>query len=768
MPFLFAVLLLLAAAPLAGQTAPPPSPQSPEPPAPQYEDAIEVVGVTPIHGLGVSIKLVPGNVQSATAGDVLRRPAALLSDVLLANVSSVHANDAQNNPFQPDIQFRGFTASPLLGLPQGLAIYQDGVRMNEPFGDTVNWELLPATAIASINVLPGSNPLFGLNALGGALSIQTKTGFTHPGHAARAFGGSFGRRWAEVESGAQRNNFSYFATGRFLAEDGWRDHSPSRLAQMFGNISWRDGRTTATASITAGNNRLIGNGAAPLELLEQDRREVFTHPDETKTALSAVTFNVRRIVNPQLSVDAVAFYRPATVKTFNGDDSPYEACEDEAFGDLLCAEDDDEPLSDQFGQLIPAGDDAEFNATNNTSTTRNRGFGGGLQAALTRPLAKRANHLLLGVSFDGGRSRYEADTEIAQLTDDRGTLGSGLVDSAAAVRLRTTTRHAGLYAADFFSLTPRVSLMGATRFTHSVVSLRDQLGDELTGDHNFSRLNGAGGATVDLGAGLSAFGSFSMSSRVPTPSELSCADPDDPCRLPNAFVSDPPLKQVVARTWEGGVRAAQGGTSWSAAAFRTVNRDDIIFVSSGALTSEGHFENVGDTLRQGIEVAAAGSIVSWAHISAGYTFLSATFQTPLILSSPNHPEEENGEIAVAKGASLPSAPRHNLKAAVAISAGPALLGANLRYTSSQYFRGDEANLLAPIDGAAVVDATVRYALNRKVAVIGQINNLFDAEYASFGLFGEPDEVLGDDYENPRFLGPGAPRAAWVGVEFSLP
>jgi outer membrane receptor protein involved in Fe transport len=734
--------------------------------APEYEDAIEVIGVTPIHGLGIAIHLVPGNVQSATAGDVLRRPASLLSDVLVANIGSVHANETQTNPFQPDIQFRGFTVSPLLGLPQGLAIYQDGVRMNEPFGDTVNWELLPTTAIASINVLPGSNPLFGLNALGGALSIQTKTGFTHPGHTARAFGGSFGRGWAEFESGAQRGALSYFATGRFLSENGWRDHSPSRMAQVFGNVSWRRDRTTARASITAGSNRLIGNGPAPVDLLEEDRRAVFTHPDETKTSIGVLTFNVRRVVNGRLSLDAVGFFRPARVKTFNGDDSPYEECEDNDLEGLLCAAGDDDAILDQFGAPIAADD--ELDATNNTSVTGNRGFGGGIQASLTAPMIGRANHFVAGFSFDGGRSRYEADTELAQLTEDRGTVGSGLLDSSAEVRLRTTSRHTGVYAADFLSVTPKFTVMGAARFTHSAIALRDQLGDELTGDHRFTRLNGAGGFTFSVTPRISTFGSFSTSSRVPTPSELSCADPDDPCRLPNAFVSDPPLQQVVAQTWEGGIRRTRGRAIWSAAAFRTVNHDDIVFVSSGALTNEGHFENVGDTLRRGLELSAAGSILPWAHVSGSYTYLDATFRTPLTLSSPNHPDEEDGEIHVRAGSTLPSTPRHHLKAAVALIAGPALLGGSVRYTSSQYFRGDEANLLEPIDGAAVVDANIRYAVNRRVALVGQFANVFGTEYASFGLFGEADEVLGDDYQNPRFLSPGAPRAAWIGVEVTLP
>src|SRR6185437_11274022 len=112
---------------------------------------------------------------------------------------------AQGNPYQQDLNFRGFTASPLLGTPQGVSIFQDGVRVNEPFGDVVNWDLIPQSAIASIQLIPGSNPAFGLNTLGGAVAIYTKSGAEFPGADVEVSGGSFGRKTAEFEwGGSQR------------------------------------------------------------------------------------------------------------------------------------------------------------------------------------------------------------------------------------------------------------------------------------------------------------------------------------------------------------------------------------------------------------------------------------------------------------------------------------------------------------------------------------------------------------------------------------
>jgi iron complex outermembrane receptor protein len=409
-----------------------------------------------------------------------------------------------------------------------------------------------------------------------------------------------------------------------------------------------------------------------------------------------------------------------------------------------------------------------FDATNNTSRTSSDGWGGSAQITMNQPLGARANDFIVGVSLDAGQSRYESDTELAVLTDTRGTVGTGILDSEAAVRLTSSVRHAGFYAADFFAIAPRVTLMGSARFTHSTVELRDQIGDDLTGDHSFTRLSPAAGATVTIAPDVTAYGSVSLSSRVPTPSELGCADPEDPCRLPNAFVADPPLEQVTARTIEGGVRGRlfSRRVSWNASVFHTINRDDILFISSGALTNQGHFENVGDTKRRGIELGAAGPL-GRARWTAAYTFLDATFATPLTLSSPNHPDAVDGEIAVEPGARLPGIPRHNAKLGLDMTVGRTSLAASLAAASGQYLRGDEANLLDPVDGYALVTLSARHALRRGIAVSASLTNPFGATYATFGLLGEPDGVLGDEYDDPRFLSPAAPFGIWVGMEFSI-
>ena len=231
---------------------------------------------------------------------------------------------------------------------------------------------------------------------------------------------------------------------------------------------------------------------------------------------------------------------------------------------------------------------------------------------------------------------------------------------------------------------------------------------------------------------------------------------------------------MVARTIEVGARGSlrRGATSvrYEAAAFRTTNSDDILFISSGAVANQGYFANVGDTRRQGLEAGLSGrerlgpraGTFDWALY---YTYTDATFQTAFRAPSATHPDAVNGAVDVPAGARIPSIPAHNGKVVVGWSSPIGLsAGFNVVADSSQYLRGDEANLLAPLPGFVVVGARVGYQIAEPVAVVLLVNNLFDAHYSTFGVLGDATDVLGASYDSPRFLGPGAPRAAWLELD----
>jgi outer membrane receptor protein involved in Fe transport len=259
--------------------------------------------------------------------------------------------------------------------------------------------------------------------------------------------------------------------------------------------------------------------------------------------------------------------------------------------------------------------------------------------------------------------------------------------------------------------------------------------------------------------------------------ELTCADPAAPCRLPNIFLADPPLKKVVSRTVELGLRLAAGATlRASAAVFRTELRDDIQFIStSGTAINSGFFQNVGDTRRQGVELALEGAPATSVRIRARYAYVDATFESPFTAFSPNNSSADaSGDIRIGAGDRIPGIPRHNFK--LRIEGDPferATLGASLVAFSSQYARGDENNRdgNGPVPGYALVDLDARWRFARGWELFGTVTNLFDRSYASFG-------VLGANFFNgpggsfdaaavqaEQFRTPGQPRAVWVGLRY---
>ena len=734
-----ALLWALVSAAAAGLAQDKPQEAPPDTP-PRFEETVEIVAVTPIHGLGVPKSKVPANVQSFTVGQFGDAGRPDLSRLLLDRAASVHVNDSQAGTFQPDVSFRGFTGSPLLGSSEGLAVYQDGVRVNEAFGDTINWDVLPSLAVASVNLMPGSNPLFGLNTLGGAVSVRMKDGFAAPGHQAWIRGGSFGRYNVEAETGGHDGAVAYYVAGSLTREAGWRDFSPSTVRRVFGDVAWRGAASQLNVNVTGASNDLTANGPAPVALLEEDRDAVFTHPDRTDNDLFMTTVkNFRTVAIGQL--DTVAYYRGTTVRTFNGDSAEAEADEGEGEGE----------------------EETGYDALNNRSRTRTHATGATVQL-FVRPAQWRSNNLLaVGGGFDTAATRFDFGSELATLTPDRGTIGSGLFDDDETVALESRTSTASLFVTDVWSI-GRVSLTGSARVNWTAVRLRDQIGSALNGDHTFARVNPAGGVTVQLRRDLNLYGSYTQSSRVPTPVELTCADPEDPCRLPNAFVSDPPLEQIVAATWEAGMRWGRGRVNLTTSAYSTTAADDIIFVSSGTLRGEGHFENIERTIRRGVEASINYDVRDRLSAFATYTLQKATFGTDLVVASQFHPLAEGAEIPVAEGSTLPGVPTHTAKFGVAGTITRDLhLAVTVRAQSGQYVRGDEGNLLPAMPGFAVADVQARHRLTDRVAVVGELRNLFDARYHTFGVLGDAS-LIDDDLEHERFYSPGPPRGAWLGLE----
>ena len=725
-------------------------------------EVIDVVGATPLGG-EIDTADIAANVQTATAAELRAHGALDLADFMKRSLGSVFVNEAQNNPLQPDVQYRGFVGSPLLGLPQGLAIYQDGVRINEPFGDTVNWALIPESAIDSLYLVPGSNPLFGLNALGGAIAIRTKDGFNHSETRAELTTGSFGRLGVQAETGGTlADGIGYFVTASHLEEDGWRDFSPTEAQQIFGKLTVLGDESRYDVSLTRVATDLVGNGAAPEDLLELDREAIFTRPDRTENTLTMLSINGEQRVSSSITLRGNIYVRSSDIATLNGDDSDFEECEDTP--GFICEEegDEEEIALDENGVPIEA-DEALEGATVNRSDTEQHGAGFALQADFTGSLAGRDNRFTIGAGLDEADVEFGASTELGMLDATRGAIPGGVFVGEAFTGLETSSSTTSFYLRNTFTLGERTTLTASGRYNRTHVVLEDQIDDDLDGDHTFQRFNPALGFTAGTEA-ATFYLSYSEANRAPSPVELTCADEDDPCRLPNAFVADPPLEQVVAKTLEAGVRGALGSGRWHAGVFRTTSDDDILFISAGALTNQGFFDNVGETRRDGFEANLAGSVGERLTWSLDYTHLEATFRENFTVASVNHPLAIDGEIEVESGDRLPLIPEQLLKAGLSFAMTDAFtIGAELLNASGAHLRGDEGNLFEELDGYTLVNVRAEYRLGQRARLFASIDNLFDEEYETFGLFGEADEVLGDDFDDPMFVGPGAPRAAWIGV-----
>lgn len=758
---------------------------------------IDVTATTPLVGPGIEADKVPLTVRRIGSEALAEQGAPDLLGAVDRRLSSVNINAAQNNPFQPDLQFRGFTASPLVGNAQGLAVYQNGARVNESFGDAVNFDLIPDIAIQDADVVSNS-PAFGLNALGGALNIRMKDGFTRQGGQIVVQGGSFGRRQGAFEYGQKVGDVAGYIAGQALHEDGWRQHSPSTLRQIYGDIGVRGNRGQVNVNLTAADNRLTGNGPAPVELVEVARSHVFTYPDQTGNRLFMPAVTASYQVTDSVSLQANAYVRHYERNTVNGDTVDAEGCAsadrnrdglDDRTGQALslragrlCLNDTGPVLFSSGGRPINDFLHGTRGGALNVTSTNTTTVGGALQGTVQETLFGLPNFLVVGGSLDHGTTRFTARSDIGTLTADRTVAPVGLTidqpdGEIAPVSIRSTNSYGGLYISDTLDATDALAVTVGGRLNAARVSIEDRLGTALNGTHHFVRFNPAAGATYALTPGMSGYLGYSESNRTPTAAELSCADPQRPCTLTNFFLSDPPLKQVVGRTWEAGLRGVGAPLfdgaklDWSVGLFRTDLSDDILNVASG-VRGRGYFLNAGDTRRQGVEAGARLAGKGWS-VFADYAYVEATFQSALILNSPDNPNRDKatGSVRANPGDRLPGVPAHRIKLGgrVQVTEGWTL-GGTLNAFSGQTYRGDPSGGAGKVKGYTTLDATTSYRLTESIELFGTAQNLTNAHYATFGTFGGVKEIPlteAPGASNPRFVSAAAPRSVYGGVRVSF-
>lgn len=720
---------------------------------------VEIVATSPLPGQGLDRDLLPYMTQVLRRGTIDAAQADTTTDLLARHAAGVQVSDIQGSPYQAELSFRGYRASGLLGAAQGLSVYLDGVRINEPFGDVVSWDLVPEFALDSVALVPGANPAFGLNTLGGAVSLNTLDGRRAAGLRAEASTGSFGRRRVSLAHGGADGDWDHFVGFGLFDEDGWREHSAGRLATWLAKLGEQTDAGRWSVSALAGHSRLVGNGLVPWVAWDESghrtpdmawlaRRAVYTHPDRTTQQLAQLSASWQWAVSGDVTLEALAYARRTRRDTLNGDQA-------------------EEP------------DD-----TANASVNRGHAAQSAIGASLGGSGRSGSHQWRLGANVDHARVRYRQTAQAGRFTADRGVVpidGEGAVPDVA---VRGRQLGWGLHASDTLRVAEATHVTATLRLNEARPANRLTRFDDDDATavdapeerFRYRSWNPAIGVAQRAGHRFTLFANVARNSRAPTVIELGCADAEQACRLPAGLQSDPYLKPVRSTTFEAGLRfGRESEDGGSLSLYRTDNRDDIVFASVSASGNLGYFRNVPLTRHQGLDSEWHGRAGGWSW-SAGYSLLDATYRFNGVLRQGERNVQINPATRIA-GLS-----RHHLRLALDWQERDGLaLGGDLQASSRRPVAGNEDGRLAD-DAGRRVDLSLagQTLLNLRASWrqpttgwewFARIGNALDRRGASHGalaetLFDAQGRYSGQGHE-ALFIAPQAPRSVTVGLKLVL-
>ncbi len=782
---------------------------------------VNIISVTPVQGAGVSIDRVPSNIQSILENDLSDKKNFSVVETLNRKAAGISISNLNSSPMQNDINFRGYVAGPLLGTAQAMAIYQNGMRVNESFGEVVQWDLVPDFAIHNMQVFTGGDPVFGQNAIGGAISMEMKNGFNFQGTNVQLSGGSYKRTNEIFEFGKSYDDYAIYIGANFNYDQGWRDHSESYLETFYSDVRYRPNDDTELfVNIGQAFTDLRGNGAAPLTLMDLEGRDaVYTYPDNTHNKNYYLNFGGNHFVNDKLSLQGNMYYRHMERRNYNGDEFEGKDCGLDfdrgggAANGTLCGEYESNAAADAVGILGMNGaiinyealglelDDDEneiegFGAINRSNTKTNA-FGFNLQSTLDSDLRGKRNTLITGFNYDFSKNSFGSTTELGLIQADRGVQGTGVFVSTDEegeeqfiTNLESTTHNVALYGSNIYDLNDTTSINISARWNWANMEMNDQHGTALEGHHYFWRIN-PGIGVIKRFEDVTVFASYKESSRTPSIAELACADPNAPCRLPNSFQADPPLDQVVNRNVEMGARGDLGNNflgmdhkvSWNVTAYAGRNYNDIIFIGGNRIGT-GYFRNVGNTQRLGTEFALNGQLgKKWSWFTK-YAYVRATFETSQKISSVGHPlngfddddydeneAREAFQIQTSKGNEIPGISPHIGRFGIGYLVQPNWnISVDVEAQSGQYYRGDEINHSQKVPGFFLFNLTTEYTLPKtykgvESTLFLEARNIFDENYETGGLYAE-NEVSGTGGSG-TFVTPGQPFTIFGGLNVTF-
>jgi iron complex outermembrane receptor protein len=766
---------------------------------------VEVVATTPL-GTGLDITKVPSQVETVTSSEIEETYQNEITEVMDRRTPGVSVTDEIGSPLVNSLDYRGESASPIPGTTEGLAVYQNGVRINESYGDVVNWDSFPTIAVDNSEIVSG-NPIFGLNALGGAVVLNLKSGFTWQGTEFDSRFGSYLRRQASLQYGTVIGNWAYYAAAETIHDDGYRYYGGTHINRGYADIGYRAEGNEVHLSLTAAQTMLGVAGTTPLDLAEVDPPAVFTTPQTTENTTGMIELQDKSAITPNLQFNGDAYVRSFAQSHVDGNISDYYYC---GGGTGFCVSGDNTPANPTPPMPVPGTTSPLYPqftaAASNTGQpdgqpageidrnwTSSKSVGATVQLTDTDAILGHNNNFTIGVSDDQGWSHFEGNSELATLPPDLVNVGYGLyinnpADDISPVDSLTQNNYLGVYALDAFDVTDRLTITGGARYNNAQINIQDQTGEHpaLDSDNNFQRINPIGGATFKLTPNVSVYGSYSEANRAPTPLELGCSSPITPCQIDNFLVADPPLQQVVARTFEAGIRGydditaiVPGRLTWSASAYRTTNSNDIQ-VEYSQLVGIGYYANAGTTLRQGVDLSATYTADRWSAY-LNYSYIQATFQSYVQLASANNPNANCGGVAgvecIVPGDNLPGIPRNRVKAGIDYIVLPHwTVGADFVYNSSRYYYGDEINSLPPVPGFYSINLRTAYQIDKNIQIYGIIQNVTNNQYYTYGTLYPTSSTVNQltgasaglfASNDPRAVTIAAPISAYIGAKITF-
>jgi iron complex outermembrane receptor protein len=716
----------------------------------------DVVATTPLGGGQINVSQSPFAVWQTSSQDIQTFNDTTLPDTLGRSAPGVTVSNVSGNEFEPDLFYRGFDATSVTGTPQGLAVYQNGTRINEAFGDVVNWDLIPTNAIDTTTII-AANPIFGLNALGGAVNVTMKNGFTWQGAEADFTGGSAARAEEQIQYGKQVGNYSVYLAATQINDGGWRVAEASQLTNFYGDVGYKANGFESHLQLTAGNTQFGVAAFTPIQQLQTNFASVYTVPQTTYNQMVMLQWTGSYAYSPTLSFQGGAYFRQFNQQHVDG---------------II-------PDISQNGALDLGEDD------DNQTQSRSVGVSG--QVVDTAKIFGRDNSLTVGTSLDYGWTHYIGQSQLGTVTFAGNafpvTASPFIIDEPDSflnpIDVRANNTYVGVYALDTFSATDRLTLTGGARFNYAAINLEGTNDALLSGFSDYFHLNPTVGLTYKITPDINFYAGYAMTNRTPTPLELGCASPTFPCIIDNFLSSDPPLKQVVGNSFELGFRGQNalaafglgpqwGKLQWSAGLFRTTATNDILPVTS-TFNGFGFFTNVGTTLRQGAEVSAQWTGDRWSAY-ANYTYIDAIYLSTFEEPSANNPlADANGNIPITNGTQIAGIPKNTVKVGVDYAVTPNWkVGMDMVAASSQVIMGNENNAVPQVPGYAVFGLHTSYQVAKQVQVFGYVQNIFDQRYYTAGGLVQPGEFMaGPSITNPQSFGPGRPVAIFGGMKITL-